>query len=170
MRRRVMRVALIVVGGLLLVVGIEAGTRAWVIPLKSAAAAGRIPTVAALSVRSSAEIAGPANGLYCGSPVENGVAVHDLGGFPAGVQVTVTVQPFTDEFHPAAAVLVATLGEKAANNVQVTTFYDDDRGDSSDVRVEFVTPRTGTYLLLVNDFADTIVGCYRYQVAVQPVS
>jgi len=170
MRRRLTGMALIVVGGLLFVAGIEAGSRAWVVPLKSSATAARIPTVAALSVRSAAEIAGPANGLYCGSPVENGVAVHDLGGLPAGLQVTVTVQPFTDEFHPAAAVLVATLGEKAANNVQVTTFYDDDRGDSPDVRVEFVTPRTGTYLLLVNDFADMMVGCYRYQVAVQPAS
>ncbi len=147
--------------------GVASGSRAWVVPLKPGVGGVRAHVAAGLPVTSRVEIAGPANGVYCGSAVENGVGVHDLGGLPAGLSVTVTIEPFTENFHPAAAVLVATLGAKAAGTVQLTSFYDDEAGDVPEVRVSFVTPQNGTYVLLVNDFDDAIVGCYRYQVSVQ---
>lgn len=30
-----------------------------------------------------------------------------------------------------------------------------------------MTPQTGTYVLVVGDYTDTTVGCYRYQVLIQ---
>jgi hypothetical protein len=90
--------------------------------------------------------------------------VHNLGFLPSGIPVTVTVEGFSEGFNPVAAVLVATVGSSAGNNVRTTTFYDDDSGGEGDPRVQFTTPVGGTYLLLVNDLTDAVVGCYRYQV------
>jgi hypothetical protein len=166
MRRQATIGAMLGAGLLVLVAGPEAGSRGWVVPLKSSVSVRGGPG-AALSARPQAEIAGPANGIYCGSVVENGVGVHDLGGFPAGLHMIVTVESFSDGFNPAAAVLVATVGEKAANNVRVAYFYDNDSGGDNDAKVDFVTPQAGTYVLIVNDYADAMVGCYRYQLVVE---
>jgi hypothetical protein len=80
--------------------------------------------------------------------------------------LAVTVESFsTEDFDPVAAVIVATLGTNGGNTIRTTTFYDDNTGGEKDPRVEFVTPVAGTYLLLVNDLRDAVVGCYRYQLA-----
>lgn len=123
---------------------------------------GRVGAVS----RPRAEIGGAANGLYCTAPWTNGVAVHDLGYIPTGFNVSVTVESFSPEFNPAAAVLVASLGQPAANTIKTTTFYDDDSGGDRDPRITFVAPQDGTYLLMVNDVTDGVTGCYRYQVMV----
>jgi len=114
--------------------------------------------------RARAQIGGGANGVYCTAPWTNGITVHDLGFMPAGFGVTVTVESFNDDFNPVAAVVVPVIGQAAANTVKTTTFYDDDSGGDRDPRIEFVAPQDGTYLLMVNDLTDGVVGCYRYQV------
>lgn len=110
-----------------------------------------------------AAIGGPANGVYCAAPWDNGIAVHDLGFIPAGFNVSVTVESFSDNFNPVAAVLVPSIGQMAGNTIKTTTFYDDDSGGDGDPQVDFVAPQAGTYLLMVNDLTDTTPGCYRYQ-------
>ena len=118
-------------------------------------------------MRPQASIGSAANGVYCIPDVENGVGIHDLGALPAGLRVTVTVESYVDRFNPAAAVIVATVGEKASNNVKATTFYDNDSGGENDSKIEFVTPQAGNYILLVGDYTDANYGCYRYEVAVR---
>jgi len=117
--------------------------------------------------RPRAEIGGGANGVYCTNPWDNGISVHELGFIPAGMNVTVTIESFSEGFNPAAAVLVPSLGQAAGNTIKTATFYDDDSGGDQDPRVEFVAPQAGTYLLMVNDLTDATVGCYRYQVVVR---
>jgi hypothetical protein len=117
-------------------------------------------------LRPQATIGGGANGAYCTATWDNGIAVHDLGFMPSGINVTVTVEGLNDGFNPVAAVVVATIGQAAGNNVRATTFYDDDSGGDGDPRVQFVTPQAGTYLLMVNDATDSVIGCYRYQVLI----
>lgn len=166
MRRERKVAGMVAVAGMLLVAGLEAGQRGWVVPLKpSVSAASSAPRVA-LPAGPRASIGGVANGLYCSSAVENGVSVHDLGALPAGLQVTVTVESYSDGFDPAAAVLVATLGQKGGDTIDVKTFYDNDSGGDGDARISFVTPAVGVYLLLVNDYTDSRAGCYRYQMMI----
>jgi hypothetical protein len=114
-----------------------------------------------------ASIGGAANGVYCTPPTDNGVGIHHLGGIPAGLSVTVTVESYSDGFNPAAAVVVAMVGEKAANSVKVATFYDNDSGGEGDSKIAFVAPQTGDYILLVGDYTDTTAGCYRYEVGLR---
>jgi hypothetical protein len=124
---------------------------------------GRCATGAVI-VRPQAEIGGQANGIYCTPPTTNGVGVHDLGGLPSGLNVTVTVEALSDAFDPAAAVLLPMVGEGAGNNVKTTTFYDNDSGGEKDAKIAFVTPQSGNYILVVNDYTDATAGCYRYEV------
>lgn len=150
------------------VVGVEGAQRAWVVlgktqALRSTRATQRV----APGANTRASIGGGANGLYCTSPWTNGIAVHDLGLVPAGFNVTVTVESFSDGFNPVAAVVVSTIGQPAGNAIKMTTFYDNDSGGEGDPRVEFVSPQDGTYLLMVNDLNDGDVGCYRYQMVVR---
>jgi hypothetical protein len=145
--------------------GMEA-QRNWVMKLKSSSWA-RATQTRYLVTRPRATVGGEANGIYCTSPVENGVGVHDLGGIPTGMRVVVTVESYSDGFDPVAAVVVPTIGSKASNNVRLTNFYDNDSGGDGDARIEFVTPQGGVYILLVNDFTDEEVGCYRYQVRIE---
>lgn len=145
---------------------IEAVQRGWVLPLKTATRAASGVRSGVLVARPQATIGGDANGVYCAHPSENGVGIHDLGAFPAGFHVVVTVESFTDGFNPVAAVVVPTVGEKAANTVRVATFYDNDSGGENDAKIDFVTPQAGNYVLFVGDFTDAVAGCYRYQVLV----
>jgi hypothetical protein len=149
-------------------VGVAGAQRGWAVRgkagiLRSSRATNRVGPAA----NTSASVGGGANGMYCTSPWTNGIAVHDLGLIPAGFNVTVTVEGFSDNFNPAAAVVVSTIGQPAGNTIKTTTFYDDDSGGEGDPRVEFVSPQDGTYLLMVNDLTDGPVGCYRYQVVVR---
>jgi hypothetical protein len=94
--------------------------------------------------------------------------VHDLGWLPSGRNMTVIVEATSDNgFDPAAAVVVASLGENAANGVKTTTFYDNDSGGDKNAKVSLVTPQNGTYMLLVTDFPGKLPGCYRYQVDIR---
>ena len=139
---------------------LEGAQRGWVLPLKSPGGARQ----GAAIVRPQAEIGGYANGIYCTPQTTNGVGVHDLGGLPSGLSVTVTVEAVSDGFDPAAAVLVPMVGEGAGNNVKTTTFYDNDSGGDKDAKITFVTPQSGNYILVINDFTDKTAGCYRYEV------
>jgi hypothetical protein len=105
-----------------------------------------------------------ANGIYCPDMSEDAVGVHDLGWLPSGFNVAITVESYTENaFDPVAAVIVASVGQKAGGAVKVTTFYDNDSAGDKDAKVTFVTPQAGTYLLLVTDFPGQTGGCYRYQ-------
>jgi hypothetical protein len=146
-------------------VGLGAAQRAWTMAGKSS---GRSPSSGdALVARPQASIVGPANGLYCTPATDNGVGVHDLGGIPAGLRVTVTVDSYNTGFDPVAAVIGATMGLDAGDNVRTVTFYDNDSGGEKDSRIEFVTPQSGNYFLLVGDYPDAVTGCYRYEVAIR---
>ena len=154
----------LVLGLALFAAGIEASQRGRVLAVKGPAQT-MVPTRGgAITIGPQADIGGDAAGLYCATPVENGVKTHDLGGLPAGIRVVVTVEGFSVGFDPVAAVSVVSLGQKAANNVRFTNFYDNDSGGEGDARVEFVTPQSGIYVLHVGDFADATAGCYRYHV------
>ena len=157
---------LVVIGAVVtLGAGLVAAQRGWTIPGKSS---GRSTArSSAVVARPQASIGGAANGVYCTPNTENGVGIHHIGGIPAGLNVTVTVESFSDGFNPAAAVVVALVGEKAANNVKVSTFYDNDSGGEGDSKVTFVAPQTGDYILLVGDYTDVSTGCYRYEVAIR---
>ena len=157
---------LVVIGAVaILGAGLQAAQRGWTIPGKSSGRSAARSS--ALVARPQASIGGGANGVYCTPDVENGVGVHDIGGLPAGLSVTVTVESYSDGFDPVAAVVVATAGQKAANTVKTTTFYDNDSGGEKDAKIAFVTPQSGNYILLVGDFTDAFTGCYRYEVALR---
>jgi hypothetical protein len=157
----------IVTAGLLVASGsILYAQRPWVGRAKTVARPSAISSAQVRPIRPQAQINGPADGIYCTSATDNGVGVHNLGFLPSGVSLAVTVESFsTEDFDPVAAVIVATLGTNGGNTIRTTTFYDDNTGGEKDPRVEFVTPVAGTYLLLVNDLRDAVVGCYRYQLA-----
>ena len=55
----------------------------------------------------------------------------------------------------------------AGDTVRTVTFYDNDSGGEKDARIEFVTPQSGNYFLLVGDNPDSVTGCYRYEVAIR---
>ena len=157
---------LVVIGGVLMLgAALQGAQRGWVMPGKSS---GRS------TVRSGAIVAGPqasitgaANGLYCTPDIENGVGIHDIGGLPAGLHVTVIVESYSDGFDPVAAVVGAMVGQKAGNTVKTATFYDNDSGGDKDAKIDFVTSQTGNYLLIVGDYTDVSTGCYRYEVAIR---
>ena len=156
--------ALVLIGAVVtLGAGLGAAQRGWTVPGKSSAGTGSSTLVA----RPQASIVGSANGLYCTPAIENGVAIHDIGGLSAGLHVTVTVASFSAGFDPTAAVIGAMVGQKAGNTVKTATFYDNDSGGDKDARIDFVTPHTGNYLLIVGDYTDTTTGCYRYEVTVR---
>jgi hypothetical protein len=158
---------LVAAGCILLAAGIEAGQRGWVLAFKPSAISQSSAVSRALSVRADASIGADANGLYCTPLTDNAAGVHDLGSLPAGLRVSVVVEGLgPDQFNPVAAVVVALLGDSAANTVKPTTFYDDDSGGDGDPRLEFVTPHAGNYILLVADKTDAVAGCYRYQMIV----
>ena len=161
-------VVLVFVGCVVLLAGVQAAQRDWVLSGKSGRRVSSGASARAVVVRRpQANIGANANGMYCTSPAENGVGIHDLGALPTGVHVTVTVQGLVpDEFNPAAAVIVATVGERAANAAKVTTFYDNDSGGDGDSKIDFTTPQEGNYLLFVGDYTDAVTGCYRYQMIV----
>ena len=157
---------------LTLVVGytatIEGGQRGWpTVGKKRTVSAPRATSRVQAIVRPQEAISGGSNGAYCTSPWDNGIAVHDLGFIPAGFNVTVDVESFSDDFNPVAAIIVPMIGQPAANTIKTTTFYDDDSGGGSDPRIDFVAPQSGTYLLLVNDLTDSVPGCYRYKVVLR---
>ena len=156
--------ALVLIGAVVtLAAGLGAAQRGWTVPGKSSPTTGS----RTLAARPQASIVGSANGLYCTPNIENGVDIHDIGGISAGLHVTVTVASFSAGFDPAAAVIGATVGQKAGNTVKTATFYDNDSGGDKDVKIDFVAPHTGNYLLVVGDYADVTTGCYRYEVAVR---
>jgi len=156
----------VVIGAVLtLGAALGAAQRGWTLPGKPS---GSLTTRSrAVVARPQASIGGGANGVYCTAQVENSVGIHHLGGIPAGLTVTVTVESYSDGFNPVAAVIVPTLGEKAANDLKMATFYDNDSGGDGDARITFVTPQTGDYILLVGDYTDATAGCYRYEVTLQ---
>lgn len=158
-------VAVLIAGYICMVTSVAAVQRGWLMPLKSLGTSQTART-GVLTVRPQAEIGADANGVYCTPATENGVSLHDLGALPAGVHGSVTVEGFSEDFNPVAAVLVTMLGEKAGNTVKTTTFYDNDSGGKGDARIDFVTPQSGTFILLVGDYTDTVIGCYRYQMTV----
>ena len=155
------RTGLVVALGFLVIVAVQGDQRGWVAPLKSSVGSSR---QGALIVEPRAEVGDRANGVYCTAPIGANANVHDLGWLPAGINVTVTVEGLSDGFDPVAAVIVASLGEQAGNNIKTTTFYDNDSGGDKDPKISFVTPQAGTYILLVNDYPDKTTGCYRYEV------
>jgi hypothetical protein len=152
-------VAPVVVGVILFAAGVGAAQRGWVLSLRKTG-----PAAHSGILRPQASIGTTANGIYCTSPAENGVGIHDIGAIPSGIHVIVIVESYTDGFNPVAGVVVATLGQKAANTVKLASFYDNDSGGNSDAKIDFVTPQEGNYLLIVGDYTDAIAGCYRYQV------
>jgi hypothetical protein len=157
------RTTVVTLGVALLVgVTIQAAQRGWIVTLKSAT--GR---PASLVVGPRAEIGGQANGIYCTPSTINGVGIHDLGGLPSGVSVTVTVEGLSEGFDPAAAVVVPMVGEAAGNNIRTTTYYDNDSGGDRDAKIAFVTSQPGSFVLFVNDFTDKTPGCYRYEVSLR---
>jgi hypothetical protein len=143
--------------------GLGAAQRGWTVPGKSSATTPSRTLVA----RPQAQIIGSANGLYCTPNIENGVEIHDIGGVPAGLHVTVTVESFSDGFDPVAAVIGALVGQKGGNTVKTATFYDNDSGGDKDAKIDFVAPHTGNYFLMVGDYADVTTGCYRYEVTLR---
>lgn len=145
--------------------GLGAAQRGWTMAGKSS---GRSTARSgAIVVGPQASIVGASNGLYCTPQSENGVGIHDIGGLPAGLHVTVTVESYSEGFDPVAAVIGAMLGQKAGNTVKTATFYDNDSGGDKDAKVDFVTSQTGNYLLIVGDYTDGSTGCYRYEVAIR---
>jgi len=153
--------ALVLIGAAVtLGAGLGAAQRGWTVPGKSSASG-------TLVARPQASIVGSANGIYCTPSIENGVAIHDIGGLPAGLHVTVTVASSSAGFDPAAAVIGAMVGQKAGNSIRTATFYDNDSGGDKDAKIDFVTPHTGNYVLIVGDYADISTGCYRYEVTVR---
>ena len=144
---------------------LSAAQRGWTLPGKSSG--GSTARSSAIVAKPQASIGGAANGVYCTPASDNGVGIHHIGGIPAGLNVTVTVQSNSVGFNPVAAVVVALVGEKAGNTVKVSTFYDNDSGGQGDAKVDFVAPQTGDYILLVGDYTDTSTGCYRYEVAMR---
>jgi len=113
-------------------------------------------------------VLGPATGVYCPDMSEGAFGVHDLGWVPAGLNVEINVESYSrNEFDPVAGVVVATMGVPGANAIKTTTFYDNDSGGGKDVRITFVTPQAGTYVLFVTDNSGKTSGCYRYQASIR---
>ena len=113
-------------------------------------------------------VLGPAAGLYCPDVADGAFGVHDLGWIPSGLNVEINVESFSkNDFDPVAAVVVATMGVPGANNIKMTTFYDNDSGGGKDARITFVTPQAATYVLFVTDNAGKTGGCYRYQASIR---
>jgi hypothetical protein len=113
-------------------------------------------------------VLGPATGVYCPDMSEGAFGVHDLGWIPAGLNVEVNVESYSrNEFDPVAGVVVATLGVPGANSIKTATFYDNDSGGGKDVRITFVSPQAGTYVLFVTDNSGKAAGCYRYQASIR---
>lgn len=163
---RIMRLTLLTASVVVTVGGSLHAQRAWQGRAKPVARPSSISSGLVRPIRPHAEISGPADGIHCTAATDNGVGVHNLGFIPSGVPLAITVESFSSQdFDPVAAVVVATLGENGGNNVRTTTYYDDNAGGDKDPRIELVTPVGGTYLLLVNDLRDAVVGCYRYQVS-----
>ena len=157
-------VPVLIVGCIVIAAGTAAAQHRWKPSMKQR---DKSETVRPIIASPRASIGGAANGIYCPDMTDDAMGVHDLGWLPAGLNMIVTVESYADNgFDPVAAVVATTLGEKAANNVKTTTFYDNDSGGDKDVHISFVTPQQGTYLLLVGDFAGKSPGCYRYQVAI----
>ena len=155
---------IVTLGCVLLGASIQAGQHLWKSPAKPS---GQSEAIRPVTVRPQS-IGGGSNGIYCPDMTEDAVGVHDLGWLPAGRNVTVLVESnVSNGFDPVAAVVVATLGEKAGNTVKTNTFYDNDSGGDKNARVSFVTPQNGTYLLLVTDYPGKSPGCYRYQVDIR---
>ena len=120
------------------------------------------------SVNQPRAVLGPATGIYCPDMSEGAFGVHDLGWIPAGLNVEVNVESYSqNEFDPVAGIVVATLGVPAANTIKATTFYDNDSGGGKDVRIAFVSPQAGTYVLFVTDNSGKVGGCYRYQALIR---
>ena len=112
-------------------------------------------------------VLGPATGLYCPDMSDGAFGVHDLGWIPAGLNVEVNVESYSEnDFDPVAGVVVATMGVSGANNIKATTFYDNDSGGGNDVKITFVSPQAGTYVLFVTDNSGKTAGCYRYQASI----
>jgi len=113
-------------------------------------------------------VLGPATGVYCPDMSEGAFGVHDLGWIPAGLNIEINVESYSrNEFDPVAGVVAATLGVPGANNIKTTTFYDNDSGGGKDVRITFVSPQAGTYVLFVADNSGKAAGCYRYQALIR---
>lgn len=166
MKRLLTTAAALLVCLMLVAAGMEAAQRGWVLPLKASGSIGPAPRLGFLRASPRATVGSDANGVYCTSPSDNGVGIHDIGAIPNGLHVVITVESYSDGFDPVAAVVAPTLGQKASNNVHITTFYDNNSGGGSDSKIDFVTPQAGNYILLVGDYPDTVVGCYRYQVRI----
>ena len=145
-------------------VSTQARQHLWKSPLRGSR---QVQPVEPVTFRPQA-IGGGANGIYCPDMADEAVGVHDLGWLPGGRNVTVIVEANSNNgFDPAAAVVVPTLGEKAANSVKTSTFYDNDSAGDKNARVSFTAPQNGTYLLLVTDYTGKLPGCYRYQVDIR---
>ena len=113
-------------------------------------------------------VLGPATGLYCPDMSDGAFGVHDLGWIPAGLNVEVNVESYSEnDFDPVAGVVVATMGVSGANSIKATTFYDNDSGGGKDVKITFVAPQAGTYVLFVTDNSGKPAGCYRYQASIR---
>lgn len=154
----------VTLGCVLFGASMQAAQHLWKSPER---ASGQSEAIQPITARPRA-IGGGANGIYCPDMSEDAVGVHDLGWLPSGRNVTVVVEANSGNgFDPAAAVVVATLGERASNTVKTTTFYDNDSAGDKNARVSFVTPSNGTYLLLVTDYPGKLPGCYRYQVDIR---
>ena len=159
--------SIVAVALVMMTAGFETGQRGWVMPGKSGSHSSLVPRSRPTSASLRAQVGTNANGIYCTPLTENGVGIHHLGSVPAGLHIIVTIESFSEDFDPVAAVIVSKVGEKAGNNVRVATFYDNDSGGEGDPRVDFVTPQEGDYLLLVGDYTDAAVGCYRYEVSIR---
>ena len=153
-----MSIILAIVCALPTVATAQQATHRWKSPGKASSRAEPIRPTATSPVGRSA------NGVYCPDMSDDAVGVHDLGWLPSGLNVAITVESYSENaFDPVAAVIVASVGQKAGNAVKVTTFYDNDSAGDKDAKVSFVTAQAGTYLLLVTDFPAQSGGCYRYQ-------
>jgi len=131
-----------------------------------------VPTRGGDTLRPSAvkpqAVVGPATGLYCPDMSDGAFGVHDLGWIPSGLNVEINIESYSrNDFDPVAAVVVATMGVPAANNIKTTTFYDNDSGGGKDARIAFVAPQSATYILLVTDNSGKTAGCYRYQASIR---
>ena len=165
-RRRRLLVGLAIGTAVFAAAGLEAAQRGWVLRVKPEASSASTTRATALVSRPQAIIGADANGIYCAHQAENGVGIHDIGAIPAGMHVVVTVESYTEEFDPVAAVVSPALGARVANTVNLVSFYDNDSGGDRDAKIDFVTPRAGNYLLFVGDNTDAVAGCYRYQVII----
>ena len=154
-------VPLVVLGCAVFVASTDAGQHRWKGPARASVRAEPIRPVA---IGPRASIGGGSAGVYCPDMTEAAVGVHDLGWIPAGMNLAVTVESYSDNgFDPVAGVIVPSLGSPAGNTLKTATFYDNDSGGDRDARVSFTTPQAGTYLLVVTDYAGKTPGCYRYQ-------